>query len=120
MFHRLWDNRLYIKKEKCEFSHKKITFIGHKISAGLIRMDEDKVQVIKEWSEPSKMKKLHSFLELANYYRRFIKGYSKLVARLTDLLKKDQKWEWRSKCQAAFDELKGEMSTKPVLQLPNL
>ena len=49
--------------------------MGHKINAGLIRMDEGKVQVIKEWSVSSKLTELLSFLDLANYYRRFIKGY---------------------------------------------
>ena len=43
-----------------------------------------------------------------------------MVAPLTDLLKKDREWEWSSKCQAAFDELKGAMSSKPILRLPNL
>ena len=75
---------------------------------------------MREWSEPSKLKELHSFLGLANYYRWFIKGYSKMVAPLTDLLKIDQEWEWSFKCQAACDELKGAMSLEPDLRLPNL
>ena len=61
-----------------------------------------------------------SFLELSNYYRWFIKGYSKMVAPLTDLLKKDQEWEWSFKYQEAWDELKGAMSSEPDLRLPNL
>ena len=57
-------------------------------------MDEGKVQAIKEWSVPSKMTELQSFLGLANYYRRFIKGYSNMVSSLTILLKKDNQWDW--------------------------
>lgn len=49
--------------------------MGHKISVSLIRMDEGKVQAIKEWSIPSKLTKLSSFFGLANYYKMFIKGY---------------------------------------------
>ena len=52
-------------------------------------MDEGKVQVIKKWPVPSKVTELRSFLGLANYYRKFIKGYSKMVSPLIDLLKKD-------------------------------
>ena len=120
VFQRLRENRLFVKKEKCEFAQRKITFLGHKISEGLIKMDENKVRAIREWSEPSKLKELRSFLGLANYYRRFIKGYSKMVAPLTDLLKKDQVWQWNLECQAAFDELKGAISSELVLRLPNL
>ena len=83
-------------------------------------MDENKVRVIREWLEPSKLKELRSFLRLANYYKQFIKGHPKLVGPLTDLLKKDQKWEWSSKFQAIVDELKCAMSIEPVLRLPNL
>ena len=89
VFKRLRENRLYVKPEKCEFAHEEIIFLGHKISAGLIRMDKGKVQAIMEWSVPTKVTELRSFLGLANYYKRFIKEYSKMVSPFTDLLKKD-------------------------------
>ena len=92
------ENRIYVKPEKCEFAQEEITFLGHKISAGLIRMDKGKVQAIMEWSVPTKVTELRSFLGLANYYRRFIKGYSKRVSPLTALLKKDNPWDWSMQC----------------------
>ncbi|RVW30894.1 Transposon Tf2-12 polyprotein [Vitis vinifera] len=120
VFKRLRENRLYVKPEKCEFAQEEITFLGHKISAGLIRMDKGKVQAIMEWSVPTKVTELRSFLGLANYYRRFIKGYSKMVSPLTDLLKKDNQWDWSMQCQMAFESLKEAISTEPVLRLPDL
>ena len=54
-------------------------------------MDENKDRVSREWSESFKLKELHSFLKLANYYRQFLKGYSKPVGSLTNFLKKDYK-----------------------------
>ncbi|KAG8374924.1 hypothetical protein BUALT_Bualt10G0046200 [Buddleja alternifolia] len=81
-------------------------------------MDGKKVLAVAEWTAPSKVADLRSFLGLANYYRRFIKGYSKIVNPLTDLLKKDQKWEWTVKCQSAFDLLKQAVSSEPVLKMP--
>ena len=71
-----------------------------------------------EWSVPTKVTKLRSFLGLANYYRRFIKGYSKMVSPLTDLLKKDNKWDWSMQCQMDFESLKEATSTELVLRLP--
>ncbi|RVX04754.1 Retrovirus-related Pol polyprotein from transposon 297 [Vitis vinifera] len=117
---RLRENKLYVKLEKCEFAKKEITFLGHKISAGLIRMDKGKVQAIMEWSVPTKVMELRSFLGLANYYRRFIKGYSNRVSPLNDLLKKDNPWEWSMQCQMAFEGLKEAVSTEPVLRFPDL
>ena len=73
-----------------------------------------------EWSIPTKVTELRSFLGLANYYRRFIKGYSKRVFPLTDLLKKDNQWDWSIQCQMAFEGLKKAISTEPVLRLPDL
>ena len=46
VFQKLWENKLFVKKEKCEFAHKKITFLGHKIITCLIMMDKNKVRVI--------------------------------------------------------------------------
>ena len=64
---------------------------------------------------PTKVTELWSFLGLANYYRRFIKGYSKMVPPLTDLLKKDNQWDWSMQCQMAFESLKEAISIEPVL-----
>ena len=83
-------------------------------------MDKGKVQAIIEWSVPTKVTELRSFLGLANYYRRFIKGYSNRVSPLNDLLKKDNPWEWSMQCQMAFEGLKEAISIEPVLQLPDL
>ncbi|EOY14050.1 Uncharacterized protein TCM_033202 [Theobroma cacao] len=52
------------------------------------------IKAIKEWATPKNMTKLRSFLRLANYYRRFVEGYSKRIVALTELLKKRQKWNW--------------------------
>ena len=86
---RLREHKLYVKSEKCEFAREQITYLGHKISEGQIRMDERKVQAVIDWPAPTKVTELRSFLGSANYYRRFIKGYLKIVSPLTDLLKKD-------------------------------
>ncbi|KAL0344340.1 UNVERIFIED_CONTAM: putative mitochondrial protein [Sesamum angustifolium] len=64
------------------------------------------------------MADLRSFLGLANYYRRFIKGYSKIVNLLTDLLRKDQKWEWTIAWEDAFKLLKQAISSQLVLKRP--
>ena len=95
---KLREHQLNVKKEKCEFAQQEILFLGHKANKGLVMMDERKVKVIFDWPPPSKVAELRYFLKLANYYRKFIQGYSKMVAPLTDLLKKDKKWMWIDAC----------------------
>ena len=75
---------------------------------------------IQDWSASTKVTELRSFLNLANYYRRFIMDYSKIACPLTDLLKKERKWEWDAECQVAFQKLKDAITSEPVLRLPNL
>lgn len=89
VFQRLQEHKLFVKKEKCEFAQIEIKFLGHKVNQGQVRMDEKKVQAILEWPAPRNMAKLQSFLGLMNYYRKFVKGYSKRVSPLTNLLRKD-------------------------------
>ena len=111
---------MYVKKEKCEFDQIEIKFLGHLISMSQIRMDGAKVAAIRDWPAPTKVTKLRSFLGLANYYRRFIMGYSKIASSLTDLLKKERKWEWDADCQATVQKLKDAITSEPVLRLPDL
>ena len=85
VFLRLRDNHLYVKREKCAFAQKRINFLGHVIEEGQIRMDRAKVEAIKEWPVPRSLTELRSFLGLANYYRRFVEGYSRRVSPLIDL-----------------------------------
>ena len=83
-------------------------------------MDQEKMQAIQEWKPPTNVSDLRSFLGLANYYRKFIEGYSKIASPLTELLKKSKAYEWSEDCQHAFDELKKAMSKDPVLALPDI
>jgi hypothetical protein len=71
-------------------------------------MDPGKLKGIKDWPAPTMVKQTRGFLGFGNFYRRFIKGFSNLAKPLSDLLKKDQKFEWTDECQRAFNELKND------------
>ena len=83
-------------------------------------MDRGKVRAIQEWKAPTGVRELCSFLGLANYYRRFVEGYSRRATPLTELLKKGVTWNWSDRCQGAFEDLKDAMMRDPVIALPDL
>lgn len=119
VFQVLRENELYIKLEKCSFAQPKVEFLGHYIKDGKLMMNPTKVKAIQEWKPPTKIPELTSFLGFVNYYWRFIKGYSAIAAPLTNLLKKNQSWEWTVECQQAFEKLKEAIQQEPVMALPD-
>lgn len=68
-----------------------------------------------EWPVLTNVKEVQSFLGFANFYRKFIEKYSKIAIPLTELTKKDQKFEWSAEAQKAFDELKKRFTSQPIL-----
>ena len=99
----LRDKQLYAKFSKCEFWLNKVSFLGHVVSASGIRVDPSKVSAILDWKPPRNVSEVRSFLGLAGYYRRFVKGFSMISAPMTKLLQKDVKFEWSERCQKSFD-----------------
>nr|KYP55852.1 Retrovirus-related Pol polyprotein from transposon 412 family [Cajanus cajan] len=74
---------------------------------------------VKEGDIPKTAFRTRSFVGLAGYYRRFIEIFSKIVAPLTQLMRKEQPFIWKDACERSFDELKRRLTTSPVLVLPN-
>ena len=66
-------------------------------------MDPRKIEVIIEWKPPTNVTEVRSFLGLAGYYKRFIKGFFMTAAPMMRLLQKNVKFEWSEKCQANFE-----------------
>jgi hypothetical protein len=112
---RLREHQLYAKFSKCAFWLEEIQFLGHVLSANGIAVDPSKVKDILEWKPPAIVHQVRSFLGLVGYYRRFIPDFSKLVKPITNLLKSDTKFNWSSKCNDAFEQLKVLLTTSPVL-----
>ncbi|XP_059070957.1 uncharacterized protein LOC131861807 [Cryptomeria japonica] len=111
-------NDLYVKKEKCAFAQEEVSFLGHIVGHGQIRPDSEKLQAIRDWEPLQNVHEVRKFLGLANYYQKFVEGYSRISSPLTDLLKKDRSWKWVEKQQNAFAALKAKLIEDPVLALP--
>ena len=80
-------------------------------------MDEGKIAAVRDWPTPACVRDVRSFHGLVNYYRKFIRDFSRLSAPLTDLTKKVVKFIWSEGQEAAFQALKAAIQTAPVLWL---
>ncbi|XP_052726175.1 uncharacterized protein LOC128194658 [Vigna angularis] len=115
----LRNKELYAKLSKCEFWMKEVQFLGHVVSAGGISVDPAKVRAVLDWESPRSVTEVRSFVGLAGYYRRFIEGFSKIVAPLTQLTRKDHPFAWTDRCESSFQELKRKLTSAPVLVIPD-
>jgi hypothetical protein len=68
-------------------SQRLIKFLGHIVGADGIKVNLEKIAAVEDWPAPTNVHKLRSFLGLANYFRKFIQGYAKFAAPLTELTK---------------------------------
>src|SRR3954471_12558367 len=113
----LKDNQLFLKAEKCTFEALEVEYLGLLVSEGQVRMDPIKVKGVADWPKPKNKKDIQSFLGFANFYQRFIKGYSEMARPLTKLMGKEE-WSWGSEQEQAFEGLKKVMSMALVLAMP--
>jgi len=88
---RLEENNLYVKPEKCTWKVQKVNFLGVVMGQGKIEMEEDKVVGVLNWSVPKTVRDVRKFLDLANYYRRFVKDFAKIARPLNNLIRKKEK-----------------------------
>lgn len=95
-----------------------MAFLGHIISRDGISVDQSKVEAVRNWVIPKNASEIRSFLGLAGYYRKFIKGFSSILVPLTSLTKKSAKYVWSSDCQRSFDQLKKALTSAPILAMP--
>ena len=98
----LREKQLYAKYSKCEFWLHEVSFLGHVVSGEGISADPKKVEAIIKWEEPKNVAEVRSFLGLAGYYRRFVEGYSRISAPLSQLTRKGVKFSWNAKCEQSF------------------
>ena len=112
---RLSEAGLHLNPRKCEFHQTETMYLGLVIGRDGARMQPEMVQAIQGWKPPNILTDVRSFLGFANYYRRFIHGFSSTVKPLTELTKKDRRFHWDKDQQLSFEELKQRFTSAPIL-----
>ena len=85
VFRKFQNAGLQLDIDKCEFFVKEVKYLGLIITPKGIKMDQKKFSAVFDWSTPENLKNIQSFLGFANFYRRFIRDFSKLAAPLNAL-----------------------------------
>ena len=96
------EKHLVLNWEKCHFMVQERIVIGHKVSTRGIEVDKAKIEVIEQLPPPTNVKDIHSFLDHAGFYRRFIKDFSQIPRPLTSLLAKEAPFIFNNECLEAF------------------
>jgi hypothetical protein len=116
----LAEHDLFLKPEKCKWETDSIDYLGLILEKGVTRMDPTKVSGIRDWPTPTSVKQVRSFLGFCNFYRSFIRGFSKLARPLNQLTRKDTPWTWGPEENKAFEDLRTRVMTEPILAQPQV
>ena len=116
VFARLHKAGLRLKSKKCLFLREEVPC--YVVTKHGISPDTAKTEKVQKYPIPTSVTQVRQFLGLASYYRRFVPDFSKIASPLHSLLKKDAKFQWTSKCDAAFQKLKALLVSAPVLSYP--
>ena len=109
---------LQIKIKKCVFFQEEIHFLGHKISRHGIATDPEKVEAMRNLPTPQNLRDVQSVLGLFQYYKNFVKDFTRIAAPIYLVLKKDQ-FQWGPNQDKAFNILKQKMMEAPILAHPD-
>src|SRR5712664_768541 len=113
---RLEEYDLAVSTTKSVFHVREVEFLGYIVAVDGVTMSERKVQTIKDWKHPRSVKEVQIFIGFANFYRRFIKDFSKICKPITETLKGDaRKFNWGPEQNKAFEELKSRFTSAPIL-----
>ena len=115
----LREAKLYGRLHKCEFLKDQVEYLGFEVSPRGVQASPGKVRAIIDWPRPKGVHDVRSFLGLASYYRRFVRGFSEIARPLTKLTRAGVEWEWSTSQHQAFNRLKLALTTAPVLKLPD-
>ena len=119
LFQRFREVDLKLSKRKCSFLKAHVQYLGHYISGSGLEPVPEKLESLKRMPPPTDVTGVRKFLGFVGYYRKFIPWYSDIARPLTNLICKDEVFDWSEACQGAFKMMKEALLEEPILKYPN-
>lgn len=110
---------LSINKDKCVFGRSELKYLGYVVDNHGLRVDPSKVESILHYPRPNTAKEIRRFIGLTSWYRRFVPNFSTLIAPLTQLTRKRQKFVWSEEAEKSFRLLKEKLIEAPIMSCPD-
>ena len=110
----LQDKGLKANKEKCDFFRDRVQFFWHEIDREGLNKTQ-RIEAVVSAPRAVNVSQLHSFLGLVNYYNRFLPNVSIVLHPLHQFLGESREWQWSERCELAFTEAKGMITSEQVL-----
>ena len=112
-------DKLAIKFAKCDLLRRRVKFLGFIVGSGELLADPDKTKAVREWSTPTTVRHIRSFLGFCNYFKHMITGFAEMARPLHELTRKHQKFEWTEVREQCFRTLQDILCSGLVMQLPD-
>ncbi len=116
ILNRLQEADLQIDINKCKFHVQKIIFLELLMSIEKLKINSRKIQAVVDWSTLNNLTQIQFFIDFCNFYRCFIKNFSKIVYSIIELTQKKIIFEWNEVCQTAFNHIKRRMTETFILR----
>ena len=111
---------LKLKPSKCEIARSLVKYLGFEVSKEGIKIDDQRLKVIKDLPRPTNKKNVRKVLGVLGYVRRHVEHFSVICKPLYNLLKEDVPFEWTEEVEKAWQEIKEKLITPPVLAYPRM
>ena len=107
LFQRFREKKMKVKRSKCQFFQERISFLGHVIEAGKLRIDKEKLNRLDEWKLPfATVKQGRQIMGFLSYYRAFIPNFATITVPITDTLRTSKGFHWTEAATQAVYQAK--------------
>ena len=101
--------------KKCQFRKTELVYLGHKVTADRVWADESKIKAIAEMPRPTDKLGVQRLVGMLNYVVKFLPNMSEIMQPLRNLIKNEERWEWKKIHDDSFQKIKDLLTSKKGL-----